>query len=578
MRSIAAAPHIFWAFLFIVVPLIIVIFYAFTVTNPDGSFSFSFSNIASLPDYASIFWLSLELSIIATAVCLVVGYPLAYIMARAKPKTQKIFVMLLMLPMWTNLLIRTYSLMAILDNGGILNTLLGTSFQIVGTKGAVIFGMVYDFLPYMVLPIYTCLSKIDKNMWEAAADLGCNLPMTLVKVILPAGMVIDENTIIEKVDVSELFKDMKDDTAPAVEEPAVEEPVVEEPVAEEPVVVPVAVAPATVEVRYRQSFSSRLIQSTDELKGFYSEIKNELLSYKGVKARMSWAKETFRKARVSIAKLDVKGKMIYVFLALDPAEITDTKYRIKDVSAKRGGDEYPTLIKVKSARGKNHAIELIRMLMAKLELVRIEREAEDFRPPYEDTEALVERGLIKVILPKGAVIDENTVTVKISIPDFDHAVKTETVEETPAEEAPIEETPAKEAPIEEAHAEVHIVDHKIAEEEIIHVDAVKADTIISDEQAQDFIETVTRAPGLKPKSAKCYEINLDTICENFEDDDVVTAESLKSKGLIPKKVERIKILARGVMTKKLTVIADKYSIQAVKMIGLAGGLAEKYKD
>ena len=185
MHSIAAAPHIFWACLFIVLPLIIVIFYAFTVVNPDGSFSFSFSNIASLPDYASIFGLSLELSIIATAVCLVVGYPLAYIMARSKPRTQKIFVMLLMLPMWTNLLIRTYSLMAILDNGGILNSLLNTSFQIVGTKGAVIFGMVYDFLPYMVLPIYTCLSKIDKNMWEAAADLGCNTPMTLVKVILP---------------------------------------------------------------------------------------------------------------------------------------------------------------------------------------------------------------------------------------------------------------------------------------------------------------------------------------------------------------------------------------------------------
>lgn len=185
MHSIAAAPHIFWACLFIVLPLIIVIFYAFTVVNPDGSFSFSFSNIASLPDYASIFGLSLELSIIATAVCLVVGYPLAYIMARSKPRTQKIFVMLLMLPMWTNLLIRTYSLMAILDNGGIINSLLNTSFQIVGTKGAVIFGMVYDFLPYMVLPIYTCLSKIDKNMWEAAADLGCNTPMTLVKVILP---------------------------------------------------------------------------------------------------------------------------------------------------------------------------------------------------------------------------------------------------------------------------------------------------------------------------------------------------------------------------------------------------------
>ena len=181
MRSIAAAPHIFWAILFIVLPLLIVLYYAFT----DANGNFSFENIATLPSYASIFWLSLELSIIATAVCLLIGYPLAYVIARAKPKHQKIFVMLLMLPMWTNLLIRTYSIMAILDNGGILNTLLGTSMQIIGTKGAVIFGMVYDFLPYMVLPIYTCISKIDKNMWEAASDLGCNTFSTLTKVIIP---------------------------------------------------------------------------------------------------------------------------------------------------------------------------------------------------------------------------------------------------------------------------------------------------------------------------------------------------------------------------------------------------------
>ena len=181
MRSIAAAPHVFWAVLFIVLPLIIVVYYAFT----DSNGIFSFSNITSLPDYASIFGLSLELAVIATFVCLIIGYPLAYIIAKAKPENQKIFIMLLMLPMWTNLLIRTYSIMAILDNGGILNTLLGTSMKIVGTKGAVIFGMVYDFLPYMVLPIYTCISKIDKNMWEAASDLGCNTFMTLVKVILP---------------------------------------------------------------------------------------------------------------------------------------------------------------------------------------------------------------------------------------------------------------------------------------------------------------------------------------------------------------------------------------------------------
>lgn len=181
MRSIAAAPHIFWAVLFILLPLFIVVYYAFT----DSEGNFSFSNIVSLPDYASIFGLSIELAVIATFVCLIIGYPLAYIISKAKPKNQKFFIMLLMLPMWTNLLIRTYSIMAILDNGGILNTILGTSMKIVGTKGAVIFGMVYDFLPYMVLPIYTCISKIDKNMWEAASDLGCNNFTTLTKVILP---------------------------------------------------------------------------------------------------------------------------------------------------------------------------------------------------------------------------------------------------------------------------------------------------------------------------------------------------------------------------------------------------------
>ena len=184
MSSIAAAPHIFWAILFIVLPLLIVIAYAFT----DSEGAFTLENVTSLKDYVSIFGLSIELSVIATFICLLVGYPLAYIIARSNPKHQKIFIMLLMLPMWTNLLIRTYSLMALLDDGGFINTLLGTNFHIVGTKGAVIFGMVYDFLPYMVLPIYTCVSKIDKHMWEVASDLGCNTIQTLTKVILPLSL------------------------------------------------------------------------------------------------------------------------------------------------------------------------------------------------------------------------------------------------------------------------------------------------------------------------------------------------------------------------------------------------------
>ena len=184
MGSIAAAPHIFWAILFIVLPLLIVIAYAFT--NPEGVFTLE--NVSSLRDYVSIFGLSIELSVIATFICLIIGYPLAYIIARSNPIHQKFYIMLLMLPMWTNLLIRTYSLMAILDDGGFINTLLGTNFHIVGTKGAVIFGMVYDFLPYMVLPIYTCVSKIDKHMWEVASDLGCNTLQTLTKVILPLSL------------------------------------------------------------------------------------------------------------------------------------------------------------------------------------------------------------------------------------------------------------------------------------------------------------------------------------------------------------------------------------------------------
>ncbi len=184
MRSISAAPHIFWAVLFIVFPLVIVAYYAFS----DGEGGFSFSNLASLVDYADIFVISLELSVIATFICFAIGYPLAYIIARLKPSTQKLLIMLLMLPMWTNLLIRTYSIMAILDDGGFLNQLLDTEMHIIGTKGAVIFGMVYDFLPYMVLPIYTCISKIDKHMWEAASDLGCTPARVITKVIFPLSL------------------------------------------------------------------------------------------------------------------------------------------------------------------------------------------------------------------------------------------------------------------------------------------------------------------------------------------------------------------------------------------------------
>ena len=180
-----AVPHIVWSVLFIILPLVFVVYFAFT----DGEGVFTLENIFALSEHTETFALSVSLSVIATFFCFILGYPLAYIIARADEKKQKIFIMLLMLPMWTNLLIRTYSMMAIMDDGGMINTFLRTldlnTFRMIGTKGAVIFGMAYDFFPYMVMPIYTVVSKIDNSLLEAAADLGCNPLKTMTKVVLP---------------------------------------------------------------------------------------------------------------------------------------------------------------------------------------------------------------------------------------------------------------------------------------------------------------------------------------------------------------------------------------------------------
>ena len=185
MERFAAVPHAVWTVLFIVGPLLFVVYFAFT----DTKGGFTLSNVELLSSYSHIFFLSICFSLVATAFCLLIGYPLAFVMSRSKPSTQKLLMVLLMLPTWISLLIRTYSLMTLLDNGGLVNSLLvrlGLSpVAMVGTGGAVILGMVYDFLPYMVLPIYTSMSKLDNRYLEAASDLGCNGLQTMFRVILP---------------------------------------------------------------------------------------------------------------------------------------------------------------------------------------------------------------------------------------------------------------------------------------------------------------------------------------------------------------------------------------------------------
>jgi len=181
----AVVPHSVWVVMFIVAPLLFVAYYAFT----DRSGAFTLDNIMSLSYYGNTFLMSVCFSLIATAICLVIGYPLAYFMSKTSARAQMALMILLMLPMWVSLLIRTYSLMALLDNGGIISTFIqklgGQKLTFIGTDAAVILGMIYDFLPYMVLPIFTSMQKMDKSYVEAAQDLGCNGFKVLTKVVMP---------------------------------------------------------------------------------------------------------------------------------------------------------------------------------------------------------------------------------------------------------------------------------------------------------------------------------------------------------------------------------------------------------
>ena len=203
--SIALAPYSLWSVLFIIVPLVFVAYYAFT----DNNFNFTTENITrfftatssikeddgtmrEVHTYLVIFMRSLKLAVISTFICLLLGYPIAYIMARAKARTQKTLVTLIMIPMWMNFLIRTYAWMTILQDTGIFNGILGflgfDKVHIIGTEAAVIIGMVYDYFPYMILPIYSILAKLDLRLLEAARDLGCNGFSVLKRVVFPLSM------------------------------------------------------------------------------------------------------------------------------------------------------------------------------------------------------------------------------------------------------------------------------------------------------------------------------------------------------------------------------------------------------
>ncbi|MDM0499298.1 ABC transporter permease [Clostridium perfringens] len=188
--SFAAYPYVVWSAIFIVIPLLLIVFFSFT-SKVDGRFVFSFENFQRLfePIYFTVFIRSIWLAVLSTVSCLILGYPIAYIISKLPIKRRNMLILLFILPMWMNFLLRTYAWMAILGRDGLINALLGYigigPIKMLYTDGAILLGMVYNFLPFMVIPIYTVLIKIDKNLVNAAYDLGANKAQAFRKIILP---------------------------------------------------------------------------------------------------------------------------------------------------------------------------------------------------------------------------------------------------------------------------------------------------------------------------------------------------------------------------------------------------------
>ncbi len=189
-KNFIAYPYIVWSALFIVIPLLMILFFSFTIDSGSG-YRFSTENFERLmnPQYITIFGRSLVLAIISTAICLIIGYPIAYIVSKLPEHRRNLLIMLFILPMWMNFLLRTYAWLPILGKNGVVNNFLGLfgiePIQFLYTNGAILLGMVYNFLPFMILPIYTVLSKLDQNLVNAAYDLGATRRQTFLKVIFP---------------------------------------------------------------------------------------------------------------------------------------------------------------------------------------------------------------------------------------------------------------------------------------------------------------------------------------------------------------------------------------------------------
>ena len=184
-NKIVSFPYLAWMIIFILVPLLLVGYFAFT----DEAGQFTLTNVMNLGKYVSVLTNSIWLAAISTVICLVMAFPISYYISRLSPNRQSIMLMFLMLPMWMNFLLRTYAWMTLLENNGLINKLFGLiglgPFQMINTQGAVVLGMVYNYLPFMIMPLYSVMTKIDDSLIQAAQDLGAGPRYVLGKVLIP---------------------------------------------------------------------------------------------------------------------------------------------------------------------------------------------------------------------------------------------------------------------------------------------------------------------------------------------------------------------------------------------------------
>ena len=401
-----------------------------------------------------------------------------------------------------------------------LSTLLGVSFwESLGTMGYVYLAVGAAAIVALVITVVVALkSKKKEQQKEETVTEKTAEPVEEEQQVEEVEPVVEEQSVVEE------------DQPVAEEEPQHEEPVkvVEEvqPVAEQaqPAEEPrdtEVVKRGKVQIRYDKSQAAKLMQSDAVVKNYYDIIKNELLSYKGVKCRLSWKHETFRKGRVCVAKLKVRGKHLRLLLPLNPNDYIDTKYKVKDLSDKKAHADTPCGYSIKNDRRSVYAKDLIATVMQangveKLAETQFVKYSKEF--PYDTTDNLIYRKLIKLI--------------------YSRAVDGVEVGE-----------PVRYEPV-----------------QVITAEEVKS--LMTDKEAEESVEETERIAD----KTKTGIVNVDVLSKTFEAGEKVTLAEIKKRVAgFNKKTTYIKVLARGVIDKPLIVEADDYSIDAVKMILLTGG-------